>query len=352
VLWVEPGGLATFDYHARDPEGCDVSFYRWAGDVGRIEDGTFTWEVPDDAARRAHGVHLIASDGTGGFTGRRVKVVVGQAPRNLPEGWSATALGYPERIGTVEFSDAALELSCVASGLGRRRDEGLLAFTAARGDFDIAAKIESVAGPDAQVGLSLREGFASRGRYASLYIEADKPARPIMSGKPRFSPWGSMHERPDEDLPGAVTWLRMIRRGNRTVGLASADGENWVQSGSLTLEQMGPTFIGPVVSGGKDDQPAVAKVQFKDAGNPAVPLLAVSSEGKRRRDGSYPKAAKVTLEAPGPQDVLYTLDGGEPGDDAEVYEAPITLVAGTHTVTARVKGSPAVVRMTVTVKAE
>ncbi len=354
TLWAPPGSEASFEYKARDPEGYPVIFYRWAGDVGTTGQGRFRWQVPEESLGKIHDVHLIASDGTGGFTGKRIKIVSAPAPTGLPQGWHATAIGSPRHVGQVTAQDKAFTLQCSADGLDLRNDQGALAFTQVQGDFDVVAKIESLKGDAAQPGLSLREGFADKVRFATVYVDLKESATPLMQGKPNYSPWGSLRARSHRKLSGPVRWLRMTRRGTSITGYASADGKEWLQLGSMELEAKRETFLGPILSGhdGSGGN-ATATMSVEQSPAEVLPGVRVTCKAKTNRDGSYPERVRVTLAAPKEGESLqYALAKDEEPGQFVAYSQPLQLGPGTHRLRARCEGASQVVIIDVVVKAK
>jgi hypothetical protein len=351
TLWSRPGQKARFSYSAKDPEGYPTRFYRWAGDVGQLRDGAFEWDVPEKPEKQVYAVHLIASDATGGFSGKRVKIILAQEPEGLGQDWSATAIGYPSQVGRVRREQDRFHLECRGKGLDLRGDEGVLAFREVEGDFDVLCRVESIKGSSAQAGLSLREGFAEKVRFATVYVDAESPARPRMQGKPKYSPWGSLRARVQKDLAKPIRWIRMVSSNGFVCGYASADGKDWTFAGSMQLQGEKQKFVGPILSGGDGEEGSAKAVLAVDTqGGMDLPMVEVSSKGKQARDGSYPENATVTLRAPGKQAVVYALDPAGFEEAPKSYGEPIQLGPGLHTILARCQDSAQMLRVVVKVR--
>ena len=70
-----PGAKVSFRILATDPEGYSMTIYRWPGEIGILSKDEFTCTIPADSKRAEYPLHFIVSDGTGGFTGKLVKVI-------------------------------------------------------------------------------------------------------------------------------------------------------------------------------------------------------------------------------------------------------------------------------------
>jgi hypothetical protein len=69
-----PGTRISFHIAAKDPEGYSTTMYRWPGEPGILSGNRFTWEIPLDVREGIYPLHFITSDGTGGFTGKLVRI--------------------------------------------------------------------------------------------------------------------------------------------------------------------------------------------------------------------------------------------------------------------------------------
>ena len=71
-----PGQNVSIDLKAHDPEGFPVTVFRRAGQIGTIEQNRFTARIPSTDQDKIYRVHFIFSDGTGGYTGKQIKLLV------------------------------------------------------------------------------------------------------------------------------------------------------------------------------------------------------------------------------------------------------------------------------------
>lgn len=75
ILKCAPGVQISFRIHATDPEGFSTTIYRWPGEIGKLSKDEFNCTIPGDGKKAEYPLHFIISDGTGGFTGKLVKMV-------------------------------------------------------------------------------------------------------------------------------------------------------------------------------------------------------------------------------------------------------------------------------------
>lgn len=70
-----PGERLSFRVRATDPEGFSTTIYRWPGEIGELSGDQFTCNVPSENYKSEYPLHFIVSDGTGGFTGKLIKLI-------------------------------------------------------------------------------------------------------------------------------------------------------------------------------------------------------------------------------------------------------------------------------------
>ena len=109
VVHCRPGRTVRVDLKAKDPDGYPVRIYRWPGQVGKIEGQTLVYTAPKDAKPGLHPVNLVFSDGTGGFTGKRIEMAVQDREDAMPAGWQVSPLGSVTALGTVAMDGDEIE---------------------------------------------------------------------------------------------------------------------------------------------------------------------------------------------------------------------------------------------------
>lgn len=75
IIRCAPGAQIAFRVHATDPEGFSTTIYRWPGEIGKLSKDQFSCRIPLEGHQPEYPLHFIVSDGTGGFTGKLVKLV-------------------------------------------------------------------------------------------------------------------------------------------------------------------------------------------------------------------------------------------------------------------------------------
>ncbi len=351
TIWARPGETIRFPVEAKDPEGFSVILYRRNGEVGKIHGNEFVYDVPSDAAGSAHAVHLIFSDGTAGYTGRRVKLLVSPDPPALPDGWRATTIGTPSRTGTVRGDKGVFHMTSVAGHSDNRSRNGMTAYRHASADFDLVCRIDSFAAGkttrgEASVGLVIRDGLHERAKHAAVEIVDHKANRDTWSARFRhqanWNAWSAKATGGGIRYSTTPAFLRLIRRGLWCAGFASSDGERWKQIGSakhgLAKEVLaGPALFGsPAATADVNERPQTTCEWIPPKGL-SIPVVAIEGKTVPRKD-EYAGPVQINISA-GESDaaVLYTLDGQDPGHDSTKYADPIAIdKAGDHQLRARI----------------
>jgi hypothetical protein len=296
-------------------------------------------------------VHLIYSDGTGGYTGRLVKILVTDAPYALPAGWSATTLGVPRRAGKIECAGGEFEIVATGGDFHRGRSEGLMAYRRIEGDFDVLCRLDelSVEGSDsgtARLALMARKGLEDFDpcTYVCAYDESaegnNRCAEFGLDGSP--SPWGGFRFEADEELATPVRFLRLARHGDQVCGYASADREEWEAVGWGGMKAEGKLLVGLTAASGDSGRGepvplAHARCEWLEPGEIPLPGIAVEHKGKRDGSGAYKAPITVTLTAPVDDvEIRYTFDGTEPDTGSVLYAEKVALEEpGRHVLRAR-----------------
>lgn len=353
TVFATPGQTLRVPLDAKDPEGFDIITYRWPGEAGRIEKGEYVLDVATDAPGGFYPVHLIFSDGTGGYTGRLLKVCVAPKAPTLPEGWSFSTVGIPAASGTVQTDGQSLAFAGVGAEVRGRGDTGSFAFRKVTGDFDIACRVGDlrVEGGEKAVG---RIGLLARDRLEDFGLHGGAFARGNLAGEMSLTPcwdfrvnnWNRGRTDGDKTLATKAEYLRLIRHDKTLVALASSDGKTWEQ-----LRQGGVSFgadclVGVMVAvegprRGDANPLAGGTCTLVDPGS-NIPLAVISggSSEKPPKPDAKPAPVKVELLASGPTPaetqpaastksagpmIRYTLDGSEPTEKSAQYTMPIPI---------------------------
>ncbi|MCP4451711.1 MAG: hypothetical protein GY809_09635 [Planctomycetes bacterium] len=220
-----PGQTVSFDLKARDPEGFPVTVFRRSGQIGSIEQGRFTATIPAKDRDKIYRLHFIFSDGTGGYTGKQVKLLVAQERDSLPEGWSVTTLGPVQR---------AVKVSRVGRtfGFGKqpldgqvKQMQGTFAFQPVSEAADLICRISEV-GADSGMALMITNTLDGFSRHAGIGVFKGKISGVI---KPREQSWGGSTYQWDKKRSDKPKYFRLTRRDDAVVGYISSDNKTWEQ---------------------------------------------------------------------------------------------------------------------------
>lgn len=350
TIWARPGDTIRMSLKTEDPEGYPVTIYRRPGEAGVIQDGQFSFDVPANDAGGVRPVHLIFSDGTGGYTGKRVKVIVSQESPELPDGWHATTIGTPSQAGTVEFTDETFHLTGVAGSSGGRSPDGMFAYRKVSGDIDWVCRVEDLipgtTSRDAGISLMIREQLHERARYASTHAfrteDDSKSWSAQFQSRNSWNAWSTKARNGGEQYDAGPLYLRSIRRGGWCAGYVSPDGKQWEQIGAIRHGMADEVLIGLALTGASTAMDAPDSRPRATCTSPvqqAAPIPLVTVEGKNApQSDDYIGAVKITLDAGGADTtIVYTLDGQDPTSDSPAYADPVSIEqAGRHELRARV----------------
>lgn len=329
-----PGETVRFRLDARDPEGFPVIFYRWPGEVGRLLGDQFSFTVPKDDPGRVYPIHVVCSDGTGGYTGRLFKLLVSNEPHEVPQGWLVTAIGQPEAAGTVKHAGGEFRFAGAGPAARGRDSAGTMAFQKASGDVDLVCRVDDIRvegrpGGIAKLGLMVRDRLDDVAKY--LFVSASGNAasgRPLIAScESRGGPWSNQRSRGNQQLATSPMFLRIIRRGPRLAALVSGDAVTWEQIAADNADFGQQVFAGLMLAvdglnRGEETCRAEGRCSWISPSDQPLPIVAV--KGKTRRAGVFTPPVEVEIVGAGAE-TRYTLDGSAPTRKSELYAGPIKL---------------------------
>ncbi|HEX9048786.1 MAG TPA: hypothetical protein VF988_17305, partial [Verrucomicrobiae bacterium] len=149
----------------------------------------------------------------------------------LPNGWSSMDIGAVGVTGEASYLNGAFNLLASGSDIWETADAFHLASRTLTGDGVIVARIAAMqyTDPWAKAGLMWREGTDPGAKYVFLAIAGHGSSMMqwrTATGASTFSADGPEAKPPH--------WLKLMRRGDVFTGFVSADGTNWITSGSVT----------------------------------------------------------------------------------------------------------------------
>lgn len=328
ALRCSPGQTASFALKAIDPEGFPVTVLRRSGQMGEIKEGRFVAHIPDTKQDEVHRVHLIFSDGTGGYTGRQIKLLVAKQNDALPPDWAVTALGPVPRAVNVSFNADTFTFGVQPHSPQPSQMQGTFAFQSVGKSADLKCRIpKTKANPDLALMITnTLDGFSRRARIGLFRGEVSGA---IKSGErsnagPKYQWKGVGSDRPE--------YFRLTWHDAMVAAFTSTDGTIWEQVMRGRIAFFEACYAG-LIYRGDPWNPGVCQ-WLPSSGS--VPIF---STGKRTsdREGRYQAPLEITLTLSDQDAPLhYTVDGSKPTVQSPVYQAPITLAQpGRHEVRAR-----------------
>jgi hypothetical protein len=331
TFWCRPGQAVRFEIKAEDPEGYPVTLYRRTGEPGRLAGNVFTMQA--GAEESVETVHFVASDGTGGYAGRRAKIVVAAEPPAAAAPWRPVLVGVPPAGGSMRMEDGTLRMTAAGNGLhGGGNQDGLMAAVPLREGLDIVCRVgelsaEGGKGP-VQAGLVAYESLYDFSPYLAGYVQSEDGKRRARGGvRPNMSRWA--RNTTDARVEGADR-LRLRCLGGRVAAYASEDGAVWEQLAENGLKP-GPESVAGVALSAGPSRPPKPEARARLACTPEivsdslVPILAVEDVKRRKRLNKDEPALMLRILAPEGAAVRYTLDGTEPGEQSAAYAEPVAM---------------------------
>ncbi len=321
ALRCRPGQTVSIDLKATDPEGFPVTVFRRAGEIGMIENGRFTATIPSTDQDKIYRLHFIFSDGTGGYTGKQIKLLVTRQTSAVPKDWSVTTLGPVQRAVTVNTKSRTFTFGNQPLDRQTKPMQGTFAFQPVSGDSDLVCRMPAIKKAGVDMALMITNTLDGFSRHAGV-----GSFQGMVSGviKPREqSRGGSTYQlaRAPSDMP---EYFRLTQRDTMVAAYVSTDNRAWeqVMAGKITFAKQ--RYAGLIYRGGPWTPGVCEWVPPPESG----PGLPVFSTGAKTRDkaGHYgnPLEISVTLPDQG-LTYRYTLDGSEPTAQSLAYEAPIKL---------------------------
>ena len=318
-----PGQTVSIDLKAHDPEGFPVTVFRRSGQIGEVRDGHFFASIPDTDRGKIYRVHFIFSDGTGGYAGGQIKLLVAKERDALPQDWGVTALGQVQRAVNVSFSTDIFTFGTQPLDRQAGQVQGTFAFQPVSRAADLIARIP-VTKADTDLALMITntlDGFSRRASIGRFQGKISGAIKSREQGRPGCTyQWnGKDSERPE--------YFRLALHDAVLAAYTSTDGRTWEQVMVRKIELFKECYAGLIYRG----EPWTPGVCQWLTSSGFVPIL---TTGKQPGDkpGWYDAPLDISI-APPDQDIPmhYTLDGSEPTTRSAPYQGPIKLTqAGRH----------------------
>jgi len=175
--------------------------------------------------------------------------------------YTSQDIGSPAQGGSAMAVSGGYNVTGGGADIGGTSDQFQFSYQERSGDFDLKARIGSLAMSDAwaEAGLMARESLAADSRFVGTM------ATPTISGS-YFQSRSAINgpTTPSGSFPVNYpnTWLRLRRTGNQFSGYASFDGQSWTPLGSANIAMPANIYFGFAVSSHKTNQTTTAA--FRD----------------------------------------------------------------------------------------
>lgn len=182
-------------------------------------------------------------------------------------------VGNPAIEGIVTVSDGGFDIAAGGADVWGVKDEFSFVYIERTGDFDFAARVESLTATHqyTKAGLMAREDLTPGSRHIYFQIFPDNKPRNKNNGgfeyQYRQQTGGEMKAiyparfegTPDFPVTFPDTWIRLRRDGNKFTGYTGTDGKSWKEYASFTLDLPEKVYLGAAVTSHKTTESATAK---------------------------------------------------------------------------------------------
>jgi hypothetical protein len=182
-------------------------------------------------------------------------------------------VGNPEIAGTVTVTGGGFDITAGGADIWGVKDEFHFVYIQKTGDFDLAARVESLTATHlyTKAGLMAREDLTPGSRHIYFQLFPDNKPRNKNNGgfeyQYRQQTGGEMKAIyparfdgiPDFPVTFPDTWIRLKRTGNKFTGYTGTDGKSWKEYASFDLDLPQKVYLGPAVTSHKTTEPATAK---------------------------------------------------------------------------------------------
>jgi hypothetical protein len=319
-----PGQTVSIDLKATDPEGFPVAIFRRPGEIGTVEQGRFTATIPQTDQEKIYLTHFIFSDGTGGYAGKKIKLLVAKQEDILPKDWAVTTLGTVQRAVRVSFAGDTFSFGNQPVERQAEQMQGTFVFQPVSRAADLICRIPQIkSGHDMTLIMTnTLDGFS---RKAGLGLFQGKISGVIRPGE---QSWNELKYQHEEKRSNDPVYFRLIWRDGTVATYTSRDARAWMQVQTGQVAFYAQCYAGLLYRGNPWTS---GECQWLSASSEPLPIL---TTGKHTPDkqGLYSTPLEISLISPGPGMTMhYTLDGSEPTAQSQVYQNPIRLTqAGQH----------------------
>jgi regulation of enolase protein 1 (concanavalin A-like superfamily) len=171
-------------------------------------------------------------------------------------------IGSPSIAGSVKISSNGFDITAAGTDIWGVKDEFHFVYIERTGDFDFAARIESLVAGDlyTKAGIMAREDLTASCRHIYFQVFSDNNPRNKNNGGYEFqyrsAKAGEMKAiypksaegTPEFPVKYPNTWVRLQRVKNEFTGYYSTDGQNWKVYTKFSLELPETLYLGLAVT--------------------------------------------------------------------------------------------------------
>jgi hypothetical protein len=316
-----PGQNVSVDLSAHDPEGFPVTVVRRAGQIGTIERGRFAASIPATDQDKIYRVHFIFSDGTGGYTGKQIKLIVAKQRDSLPEDWAVTVLGKVQRAVHVSYDGCTFAFG--KQPLDRKTSpmQGTFVFQPVPGAADLMCRIPRT-NAGTEMALMITNTLDGFSRRCGIGFFQGKISA-IMKSREHGRAYQWDAKRTDKR-----EYFRLTLRDALVAAYISTDSKTWEQVIVGRADFFKQCYGGLIYKGDPWD---TGVCQWLPSSGSALPILTTGGKRPDKQD-RYNGPLEITVTSPDQGTIIrYTLDGSEPTARSQTYRGPIKLTqAGRH----------------------
>lgn len=195
------------------------------------------------------------------------------------EEFKHTDIGNPAIAGTVTVSNGGFDITAGGADIWGVKDEFNFVYIEKTGDFDFAARVESLTATHqyTKAGLMAREDLTPGSRHIYFQIFPDNMPRnknnggfeyqyrQVTDGQMKAIYPARFDGTPDFPVSFPDTWIRLKRLGNTFIGYTGTDGKSWKEYATFTLDLPEKVYLGAAVTSHKITEITTAK--FRNIGN-------------------------------------------------------------------------------------
>ncbi len=213
---------------------------------------------------------------TGSITYAQSTLKRGMGKAISTKDFSYTDIGNPAIKGTVKIAGNGFDITAGGADIWGVKDEFTFVYLEHTGDFDIAARIESLGATNlyTKAGLMAREDLTAGCRHIYFQVFPNNDPRNHNNGGFEFQyrqvKTGEMKaiyphsDKGDPEFPVDYpnTWIRLQRIRNSFTGYYSTDGKIWKIYTTFSLDLPTKIYLGPAVT--SHDTETTTTAVFRD----------------------------------------------------------------------------------------